>query len=140
AAQIGFLHFVDELLRRELLEGLIQGLIGAELNGNVNLAGIRDTEALADERSLELIALVKRAGSDGYGSGALALVELFNEAIKIARGDVLVEVVVHLHGGCAGAGADTLDFFQGEHAILRGFAIPNFQALFGVLEEFRASA
>ena len=139
-AQIRFLHFVDELFRSELLQCLVQSLVGAELQGNIDFARILDAPAFADERSLELVAFVKRAGSDGYGSGVLALVELLNKAIKVAGGDVLVEIVVHLHGWRASAGANTLDLFQREHAIFRGFAVADFQALFRVFEQLRAAA
>src|SRR6266852_4690875 len=140
SAEVGFFYFVDDGFGGHLLESFFEGLIAAGLKVDVDLVGILHAEALTDEDGLEFVAVVDGAGDDADGFGALAPVEILDETIEFQRSDVLVEIVIDLHGGRASAGAEAFDFLEGEDAVGGGFLVAEFKAFFGVLEKFGATA
>src|SRR6516162_257 len=74
SAEIRFLDFVDDLLRRHGFQDLVEGLVSAMLERDIDLVRIFYAETLADEGSFEFVALVERARNDRNGGRTLALV------------------------------------------------------------------
>src|SRR5579859_2531141 len=140
SAKAGLFYFVDDGFRRHLLERFFERTVAAVFQIDVDLAGILDAPARADERRFKGIAIVQRAANHRLGGGLFAFVEVFENAIEFQDGEIFVEVVIHLHGGCAGASADTFDLFERKHAIFRGLFVADFEALFGALQNVVAAA
>ena len=65
-AQTGFFHFVDDRLRRHLLQRFFERLVAVVLQIDIDLAGILDAPASADERRFSGFSRMKRAGSDRF--------------------------------------------------------------------------
>ena len=87
-----------------------------------------------------VIAVVKSATDDGFGSGFAPFVEFFEDAIKFQDREIFIEVVVDLHRRSAGTRADAFDFFQRKHAVLGGFLVADFEALLGPFKNVVAAA
>src|SRR5579885_3768837 len=51
--------------------------------------------------------------------------QFLQQLIESLRTDFVMEVVIHLHGRSPGAGADALDFFQGEQTVGSCFPVSN---------------
>src|SRR5579871_4221199 len=87
---------------------------------------------------------VRTLVSSGWGSlnsiGLLHLPQAVDQLVEFFSGDVVVEIVVHLHGGGPGAGAYAFHFFEGNAAVGGDFfmAYADFSA--GMFPEFHAAA
>ncbi len=95
---------------------------------------------LADERRFRGVALVQGAGGDRLRLRLPPGVKVFDNAVEFDGTQIFVEIVIHLHGRRACAGADAFHFFEGEDAVGGGFLVADLQALLGALEEFIAAA
>ena len=58
----------------------------------------------------------------------------------LAGREVVVEVVVDLHGGRPAAGADALDFFQRKQAVRRDAFVADAEGVLAVVEQLKAAA
>ena len=77
-----------------------------------------------------------QAGGAGLGACGLGgLLEGFQQGGGGFVGQVFVEVVVDLHHGRVGAGAEALDFGHGEEAVLGGLAVVDAQRVFAGLHD-----
>ena len=134
-AQIGFLHFVDDLLGRHLLERFFERLIALGLQIDIDAAGIAHTEALADYRNFGGRAVVYRAEVTGAGGGCLPACNCSRRASIFSRIEIFVEIVIHLDSRRACAGANAFDFLERKGAGLRDFLVADAQPLLHVLEK-----
>src|SRR5579885_830411 len=66
--------------------------------------------------------------------------QFLQQLIESLRTDFVMEVVIHLHGRSPGAGADALDFFQGEQTVGSCFPVSNPQLFASMLKQFFAAA
>src|SRR3954468_12995890 len=64
----------------------------------------------------------------------------FEHGVHLLVCQVVVEVIVHLHGGSPAACADALDFFEGKDTVWCCLAIANAEAIFAVLKHLVAAA
>ena len=115
-AQVRFLHFVDDLLGRHLLQRFFERLIAVVLQIDVDFVRIGHAEALADHRNFVGIASCNAPEITGTGCGLLACLKLLENRVDFVGVEIFVEIVVHLHGWRAGAGAHAFDFFERKHA------------------------
>ena len=79
---------------------------------------------------------MQRARDHWNRSRPLACIKILDDAIKLRRREVFVEIVVDLHRRRAGTSANTFNFFKGKDAVLGGFFVPDFEPLFGLLKNF----
>ena len=140
SAQIRFLHFVDDLVGRHLLQRFFERLIAVVLEVDVDFIGIGNSETAANHDNLGGMSLVNGARNYGYRLRALALLELLEDRVDFRRVEILVIVVIDLNRRRAGAGADTFDFFERKGSVGRDLLVANSQALLNVLEKFVAAA
>src|SRR5713226_3704942 len=113
-AQVGLPYLVDDRLWRHFPQRFFQRLVAVVLQIHIDLVRILDAEAAADDGSLRRIARVQGARGDRFRSWMSSGVEFFDDAIELHGREIFVEVVVDLHGRCAGASTDAFDFFEGE--------------------------
>ena len=140
SAETGPFHLVNDLVGCHLLQRFFECLVSSKLQRDVDLVGVFDAPALADERRFERVPLVKRAGNDRNRLRAPPLVQFLDQAIEAPHGDVFIEIVVDLHRGCTRAGADAFHLFEREDAVWRCFLVPDFQTLLCVLEKLVSPA
>src|SRR5690242_12846859 len=106
---------------------------------DIELVRILHAPAAADERSFQNVAVMQGARNYRLRLRAFARVEILDDAVKFEGRQILVEVVIHLHGRSAGASADAFDFLQREDAVLRGFLVAYLETLLGALQDFVAT-
>src|SRR6266849_3626741 len=80
--------------------------------------------------------LVQRPGDDWLGLGPLPGVKILNDAVELARREVFVEVVIHLHRRRAGAGADAFDFFERKNPVRGRFLVADYQPFLRAVQKF----
>ena len=97
-AQIRFLHFVDDLLGRHLLERFFERLVAVVLQVDVDrLCEFGNAEAPADDRHFGRMRSCTRRRTSRHWLRLLAVLQLLEDRVHFVRIEILVEIVIHLH-------------------------------------------
>ncbi len=107
---------------------------------HIQLVRILHAKEAADDGHFGGMAFLHRAGNRNGSRRRSSGFERLKNLRGALDGEIFVEIVIHLHGGRAGAGADAFDFFEGKHAVLGGFLVADFQFFLDEFVELVAAA
>ena len=140
SAQIGFLHFINHLLRRHFLDRFFERSIAVGLQVNVNRAGILQSKTAADDQLFEIVPLMDRTRSARHRLRLQSGLQILENQIHTLGSQVLIKIVIHLGGRRARACADTLDLFKRKRARRSRFPVPDLEPRLEVIENLVAAA
>ena len=104
------------------------------------LARIGHAEPAAEHHHFIRVRLITDARQVRHRRGLAPGAHFSQQGIETRRGQLLVIVVVQLHGRGAGARSDAFHFFQGEDSVRSGFFVPDAQSFFRVFPQFFSTA
>ena len=135
SAQAAGFHGVDDPLGA-FGDGLLDGFVAIELEVLVDV-GCAHAEAARDY--FDFIRM-RDEGRHLLHVLSLAVAVGFDDLVDLDGGEIVVEVVVDLHGGGPAAGADALDFFQRKGAVGSDSFMADAELGLAVIEDLVATA